>query len=188
MELVTERLLLRELTEADAPACNAYESDPQVVRYTSHDVRSLEESAAYLRRNAEVQRESPRRTFDFAIVPRAEGRLVGRIGISFTDVANREATLWYILGRASWGKGYVPEAAQALLDFGFGELGLHRVFIDCDPENHASVRVGEKLGMRREAHFVENVWLKGAWVGTLIYAILDREWASRAKKQGQTGS
>jgi [ribosomal protein S5]-alanine N-acetyltransferase len=179
MELCTERLRLRELTEADAPDCNVYESDPEVARYTSHDVRTLDASLAYIRTSMATVHESPRRTFDFAVALRAEGHLIGRAGIKITDPEIREAMLWYILDRSRWGKGYGPEAAGALLGLGFGELGLHRVYIDCDPQNHASARVAEKIGMRREAHFVENAWIKGAWVDTLICAILDREWAAQ---------
>jgi ribosomal-protein-alanine N-acetyltransferase len=181
MELLTVRLLLREFEERDAPDCNAYEREPEVARYQSSDVRTLDESLAYIRKSLATTRETPRRTFDLAIVLRADGRLVGRAGVHVTDPTAREGTLWYVLHPAHWGKGYVPEAGRALLDFGFGELGLHRVFIDCDPRNLASVRVGEKLGMRREAHFVENAWIKGEWVGTLILAILDREWAARSE-------
>jgi ribosomal-protein-alanine N-acetyltransferase len=78
--------------------------------------------------------------------------------------------------RARWGHGYAPEAARALLDFGFAALGVHRVWADCDPANAAPIRVLEKLGMRREGHLVENAWIKGAWADSLLYAILDHEW------------
>ena len=64
-----------------------------------------------------------------------------------------------------------------MVDFGFRELRLHRIWADCDPANVPSCRVLEKLGMRREGHFRENAWIKGEWVDSLIYAILDREWA-----------
>jgi aminoglycoside 6'-N-acetyltransferase len=49
------------------------------------------------------------------------------------------------------------------------------------PENTASIRVAEKLGMRREAHFVENAWVKGRWTDSVIFALLDREWAARRR-------
>ena len=87
-----------------------------------------------------------------------------------------EGALWYILHRAHWGRGIIPEVARVLLAFAFGELRLHRMIVDCDPANTASIRVAEKLGMRREAHFVENTWVKGVWVDSLIFALLDREW------------
>jgi len=176
MEILTERLLLRELEESDAALANEYEREPEVVRYQSHGTRTLEESLDYIRGSLETARATPRITFDLAVVERAEDRYVGRCGLHVTDAPSREATLWYVLHPALWGRGYIVEASRALLAFGFDELGLHRIFVDCDPGNAASIRVAEKLGMRREAHFVENAWLKGAWVSTVICAILDREW------------
>jgi RimJ/RimL family protein N-acetyltransferase len=83
--------------------------------------------------------------------------------------------LWYVVDRACWGRGYSVEAARAVLAFGFGELDIHRFFADIDPRNAASLRVAEKLGLRREAHFIENVFVKGEWCDTIIYGLLARE-------------
>jgi [ribosomal protein S5]-alanine N-acetyltransferase len=179
MRLETPRLVLREFEEADAPACNEYERDPEVVRYQSNGERTLEESLAYLRKSLATVAESPRRTFDLAVTLKDTGALIGRAGINVTEVNDRGAAIWYVIHRAHWGKGYIPEAMRAMVDFGFGELGLHRVYADLDPQNHASKRVCEKLGMRLEAHFVENAFIKGEWVDSLIYGILDREWRAR---------
>jgi [ribosomal protein S5]-alanine N-acetyltransferase len=176
MEIRTERLLLRELEEADAAACNEYERDPEVVRYQSNGIRTLEESLEYIQKSRRTILASPRQTFDLAVVRSGEDRLIGRAGIHVTDASLREGTIWYALHPAHWGKGYIPEAMRPLVDHGFRELGLHRVTADCDPANHASARIAEKLGMRREAHLVENAWIKGEWVDSLIYAILDHEW------------
>ena len=77
------------------------------------------------------------------------------------------------------GNGYATEACRALLDLAFGELDLHRVIGVIEPRNVASGRVLEKLGMRKEAHFVENESVKGEWQSEAVYAILAREWAER---------
>ena len=71
------------------------------------------------------------------------------------------------------------EGGRAVLSIAFEELGLHRVIGRLEPRNIASARVLEKLGMRREAHFVENEYLKGEWQSEAVYAILDREWRER---------
>ena len=73
----------------------------------------------------------------------------------------------------------MPEAARAVLELAFNELGLHRASAVLDPRNDSSAALCTRLGMREEAHFVEDAWFKGAWGDTAIYAILDREWASR---------
>jgi RimJ/RimL family protein N-acetyltransferase len=86
--------------------------------------------------------------FDFAVVLRAGARLIGRCGLKLSDAEQTEATLWYVLARNAWQRGYATEAAQAVLAFGFQELRLHRVFVEVDPRNGASLRVAEKLGGR----------------------------------------
>jgi RimJ/RimL family protein N-acetyltransferase len=70
----------------------------------------------------------------------------------------------------------MTEAARRLLDYLFETFGLHRVSAICDVENTASARVLERLGMRREGHFVESVWFKGRWGSEYGYALLRREW------------
>jgi RimJ/RimL family protein N-acetyltransferase len=182
MELLTPRLRLREFEGDDWRATWAYESDPEVVRYTTHGVRTPEESRKYLEDSIATALEVPRRIHDLAVVLREDGSLIGRCGLKVVDAEQREGTLWYILDRAQWGKGYISEAAEAMVDFGFGTLGLHRVWADCDPRNAGSVGVLQKLGFRLEAHFRENVLIKGEWCDTLIHAILDREWAARPRR------
>jgi RimJ/RimL family protein N-acetyltransferase len=184
MELLTTRLLLRELAEEDAADANAYESDPEVVLYEQHDLRSMEESRAYIERVLAESRESPRRVYDLAVVRRDDARMIGRCGLKVTNPDQREAALWYILRRDEWRRGYATEAARAVLGFGFDELGLHRIFVDVDPRNVASIRVAEKLGMRREAHFVENLLVKGEWTDSIILALLDREHTSQEAGPG----
>jgi ribosomal-protein-alanine N-acetyltransferase len=179
MELHTARLLMREFVETDAPWVNAYESDPEVVRYATHGLRSLADSLERIRLSVEESSAVPRTLFDLALVRRDNARLIGRSGLKITTSNAREAMLWYVLDRAEWGQGYAPEAAGSLLAFAFDELQLHRVFVDIDARHVASLRVAQKLGMRREAHFLEHVWIKGEWADTVICAVLAREYRAQ---------
>jgi RimJ/RimL family protein N-acetyltransferase len=74
------------------------------------------------------------------------------------------------------GRGYATEAARRLLRLAFEELDLHRVIGRLDTRNEASARLMQRLGMRREAHFVENQFNQGRWESELVYAILRDEW------------
>jgi RimJ/RimL family protein N-acetyltransferase len=178
MLLKTERLLLREFVDEDWSALHDVESLPEVARYQHFEARTVEESRAYVRGAVEGAREEPRLTYDLAVVLVGEDRLIGRVGLGITDREIGEAVLWYTLHPAYWGQGYGTEAARALVDVGFRELGLHRIWADCDPRNAGSWRVLEKLGMRREGHLRENAFIKGEWVDSLIYGILAREWGA----------
>ena len=74
------------------------------------------------------------------------------------------------------GHGYMTEAAGAGLRIAFETLGLHRVIAVLDPRNAASIALCRRLGMREEAYHVEDMWVKGRWDDTGIYALLAREW------------
>jgi RimJ/RimL family protein N-acetyltransferase len=97
---------------------------------------------------------------------------------SIKSTANATAEIGWTIHPDFAGQGYMTEAAGALLEIAFGTLGLHRVFAQLDPRNDPSIALCRRLGMREEAYFVEDLWFKGAWGDTAIYAILDREWPS----------
>ena len=88
----------------------------------------------------------------------------------------RQAEVGFTLSRDHQGKGYASEAVSRLLDYAFGDLGLHRVFAITDQENDSSFALLERLGMRREGWFVQNAWFKGRWSSEYLYALLRDEW------------
>jgi len=89
-----------------------------------------------------------------------------------------EGEIWYLVEPESWGKGVATEAARQMLDCGFGELGLHRIWATCLPENPASSRVLEKAGMRKEGFLVKNLKIHGEWKSSFLFAMLAEEWSS----------
>lgn len=176
MELVTERLVLREFFEDDWLALRAIEFQPEVTRYMMRDVTSDLSIRTYIARAMATAQAEPRMEFDLAITLGAQ--FIGRCGLKRKEHEERLGEIWYLLDPAHQGNGYAIEATRALLRLGFEELGLHRIHADVDPRNLPSVRLLERVGMRREAHFLKDVWIKGEWCDTLIYAILDDEWAA----------
>jgi ribosomal-protein-alanine N-acetyltransferase len=171
--LRTSRLLLREFVAADLPPLRAIESSPDVLRHMTYARSSEADYDAFLRDCAGYAAADPRESWELAVV--ADDVTIGRCGLKLED-RRRQAMVWYLLDPACWGRGYATEAVGALLAFAFEELGLHRVYADVDPSNAASARVCERVGMRREAWFVENVEIRGAWCDTWIYGLLHREW------------
>ena len=144
MELTTERLHLRPFTAADRAAIHAVYSDPEVMRYVGHGAhRTPAETAAALRVYGEVLE---RRGFSFlAVTERDGGALVGDAGL---HPLGDDIELGYTLARGAWGRGYATELGRALLAYAFDVLGAARVVAQVEPENTASRRVLEKLGMR----------------------------------------
>ena len=176
MRIETARLILREFREDDWPAVLAYQSDPRYLRFYGWESRSPDEVRAFVAMFLRMQAETPRTKFQLAIETKADGRLIGNCGVRKSSPDARVADMGYELAPDQWGQGYATEAAIAIRDFGFATLGIHRLWATCVPENTASARVLEKLGLRLEGRLRENDYYKGRWWDELIYAILEPEW------------
>ena len=176
MQLETERLSLRPHRADDWAAVAAYANHPDVLRYRPDSVRSPAQIQADLQHLVAAQQREPRTSYHFAVTLKDTQRLIGWCGLSIKDRERQVAELGYDLDRAYWRLGYTTEAARAVAGWGFTILKLHRIFAECHPANAGSMRVMQKLGMAYEGHLRENVWVKGSWWDTIIYAILEREW------------
>lgn len=176
----TERLILRPMTMADLDDVYAYQSDQGNHVYLLNDARSRDEVIAAIEGYVAGTRLAAEKDF---IQPAIEldGRVIGQMFLMIYSVENRGAEVGWVLHPSFHGKGFAMEAATAILDLAFGELGMHRVRAELDPLNEASIALCRRLGMREEAHFVKDLWLRGKWDDTGIYAILEEEWAARPR-------
>jgi ribosomal-protein-alanine N-acetyltransferase len=176
MMLTTNRLVLREFIESDWRAVLGYQSDPAYLRYNPWWHRTELDVRAFVDMFIDWSQEVPRKKFQFAIILKKEERLIGNCGLRKQNAHIEVADLGYEIDSRYWGRGYATEASRALLEFGFEQLGLHRIWAYCIAENIASARVLEKIGMRYEGRQRESEWMKNRWWDTLHYAILDSEW------------
>ena len=177
MHLETARLILRPFKEADLAAFAAYRSDPEVARYQGWETPyTLEQAAAFLREMQSTRPGTPGAWYQLAIERKSTPGLIGDCAFHILAHDPRQAEIGFSLASAFQGQGYAAEAVHRLLDYLFTGLELHRVTATCDAENHASARLLERVGMRREGHFIENIWFKGAWGNEYAYAVLQAEW------------
>lgn len=175
--LETERLLLRRFTPDDFDALFAMHSRPDVARYLYWGARDEAEVRATLEKKIAFRAiRSEGDVLAFAVVLKATNEVVADVILQLVSEEHRQGEIGFIVHPDHQGHGYATEASRALLQLAFEDLKLHRVVGHLEARNEASARVLEKLGMRREAHFVENEYVKGEWQSGLIYAILDREW------------
>lgn len=173
--LTTARLEMRTLREADAAAVYAIRSNAEVMRYHSSLPWTSMSRAHDLIASDSVAMQKG----DFlrlGLLLKGGDSLLGSCCIYNLDVGNRRAEVGYELHRDAWGKGYMREALQALLEYGFSSMNLNRYEADIHPDNIASARALEHLGFTKEGHLRER-WIVGDEVSdSIIYGLLRSEW------------
>ena len=178
--LETERLTLRPFRAEDMEDLFGIQSRPEVARFLYWDARDREQVRESLyRKSREVALEEQGQALTFAVVWREADVVVGDVHLEWLSRGHRQGEIGFVFHPDYQGKGLAREAAEMMLHLGFAELALHRIIGRLDPRNLPSARLLERLGMRREAHFVDNQIFKGEWGGELVYALLDDEWRAR---------
>jgi RimJ/RimL family protein N-acetyltransferase len=176
----TARLTLRPFTPDDLDDLYAYQSRPDVARYLRWEARDLARARQALAEQCrETRLHAEGDWLTFAVVWREVGRVVGEVGLKWLSREHRQGETGFVFNPDYQGRGLATEAAECMLALGFDRLGWHRIIGCCDPGNHASARLMERIGMRREAHLRHTEMVKGEWADELVYAILDREWKQR---------
>jgi RimJ/RimL family protein N-acetyltransferase len=105
--------------------------------------------------------------------------VTGDVILTYLSAAHHQAEIGYVFHPDVHGRGLAIEATAVMVELAFGSLGVHRVGAHLDARNTASARLLERLGIRREAHLVQNEWVKGEWTDDVVYAVLVDEWAAR---------
>lgn len=179
--LETPRLRIRPFEQKDLETFTAYRNDEAVARYQGWSTPyTLERAQEFLQTLQQTPPGTPDAWVQLAIERTADQALLGDIAYKISH-DTRQAEIGCTLARPYWGSGYASEVTRRLLAYLFDELGLHRVAANCDVENLAAARTLEQAGLRREAHFVENLWFKGRWSSEYWYALLASEWAALPK-------
>ncbi|MGB3439401.1 MAG: GNAT family protein [Actinophytocola sp.] len=177
----TARLILRQFADSDLDTLHAYHSLPEVARFLLWEARTRAESAKSLKFRIEhptIEKEGD--GVVFAVEHQETGELVGEVNLRWLSVEQGSGELGFIFDPRHQGHGYAREATVEVLRMGFEQLGLHRIIGRADGRNAASAKLMERLGMRKEAHFVQNEIVKGEWADEVVYAMLAREWKARS--------
>lgn len=115
------------------------------------------------------------------IIEQESDTLIGDIGVHFMDSENKQVEVGCTLNKDYQGKGYATESLRTIIDYLIQTLNKHRIITSIDPANSDSIRLVERLGFRKEAHFVESLFFHGKWVDDIVYAILEKEWNNDKK-------
>ena len=176
--ITTSRLILREYRETDFEGVHAYAKDAETVRFMVWGPNSSEDTRNFIQLAISQQKTEPRVHYQLAVVLKDNAQIIGGCGIHVHRPEHKNAEIGYCFNKQFWRQGFATETMRALLQFGFETLQMHRIIATCDPGNIGSERVMQKNGLRKEAYFVQELWQKGRWRDSLLYAILENEWFS----------
>ena len=172
----TERLVIRDFEPNDGPRIFSYHRHPDVARFQSWGTESVDVIQTYIRGLASVEPGTPGNWYQVGLYLRQGDKLVGDCGFRVLVEKSEQVEIGITVAPEFQNKGYAGEALQSLLAYLFVQLRKHRVFGSVDPRNEPSMRLLERVGMRKEAHFVKSLWFRGEWVDDVIFAILAEEW------------
>jgi RimJ/RimL family protein N-acetyltransferase len=184
-ELTGPRVALRRFHPDDLDTFVAYRSSEQVARFQSWDAPyPREEGERFIRAIADDDPDTAGEWFQFAVVLRSSGQLIGDCAAMPHADDPRQCDIGFTLSSEHQGHGYASEAVRLLLTYLFTARDKHRITAYCDPRNAPSAALLERLGMRREGHLRESTWAKGEWTDDLVYGLLHDEWHGTARAQG----
>ena len=167
----TERLLLRKISLNDASDMFEYASNPEVSEYTMWSTHTSIEDTKYFIKSL-LKMYKKRELVDWGIVHKVEKKFIGTCGFVEWSMTHSRAEMGYAISRKYWNQGYMSEAVNAMMEFGFREMLLNRIQGKCQVHNIGSARVMEKVGMQLEGILRQQLFVKGEYWDLKIYSIL----------------
>ncbi len=171
----TKRLMLRPFDCNDLDIIMKLYSDEEIMKYIPLPVMDPEMAQQHLQKIVIGWSDVPQVNYEMAVLKKETGEKIGRAEIT-RNYQEESAMIGWILSKDNWGKGYATEITNALIQYCFDTLQVHRVYALCHPDNIASWSVMEKCGMHKEAHFIRKRKYTKAdgvhWEDELEYAII----------------
>jgi RimJ/RimL family protein N-acetyltransferase len=177
LPIETDRLTIRRYLATDYDDLLKLQSDEDVTRFLLYEPKTPEQVRESLAgRLADVPMDADGQALTLAVIIRETGQHAGEVTLFVHSAEHRSGEIGFVFHSGFHGRGYAAEASVELLRLGFEELDMHRIIGRLDVRNSGSARLLKRLGLRQEAHFVKNEFLKGEWTDELVFAMLAEEW------------
>lgn len=175
MEFVTERLIIRPITLNDKNEIFEYRCDKETNKYQGWIPEKMENVEAFIVKTSKEINEVDT-WVQFVIIEKHTQKIIGDLGLHFFDKENKQVEIGCTLHKDFQNKGYATESVKRVMAYLFNDLHKHRIITSMDPDNQNAIRLVEKIGFRKEAYFVESLYINGKWVDDLIYAMIEKDW------------
>jgi RimJ/RimL family protein N-acetyltransferase len=160
----------------DASDVLSYRSDPDTYQFQTWQPNGIAEVEEFIETRIVGEPNLPDTWLQLAICKNDSEELIGDCGLHFLKDNTSQVEIGITLKREHRGCGYATETLALVFKYVFGDLKKHRIVASVDPNNLASIRLLERMKMRKEAHFIESMWFRDRWCDDIVYAMLAREW------------
>lgn len=179
--LITDRLVLRQLSKSDAPVLFKYCSSPASAKYGAWRLHeSVDETKSYIKWLLKSAKQGE--YFTWGIVLKESGQLIGTCSYSEVDSAFKVAEIGYGILNAYQGNGYAKEAVAKIVEYGFCTVGFQKMIARIMKENERSQNLVEKLGFCKEGFIKKGVYAHGNAKDIYMYGITDEEYQNLIKE------
>ena len=176
IEFNTERLLLRPIRLDDADAIFQYRSDPKSNQFQGWIPETIDDVHEFINNKVAPVMDIVGTWYQFVIIKKETHEVIGDVGVHFLDSEKQQVEVGCTLAKNHQGKGYATEALNEMIRYLFDRVQKHRIIASLDPQNSQSIKLIERLGFRKEAHFKKSIQIRGKWADDVVYAILKDEW------------
>ena len=175
--LETERLILRQINEKDAPQVFEFNSSLEMLKYVPRDPFTKPEQGIKKTKdfiNGFVEKKGI--WWTFALKSKKESdKLIGYGGLFDISIENNKAEVGYGLLQEYCGQGIISEAVEKLVDFGLKEMKLHRIYAYIDPENITSIKIVGKFNFVREGILKDDAFARSRYFDMCVYALINEK-------------
>lgn len=172
----SEHLIIRDLVEDDFIPYSEYMFEEVYWKYVAIPEINAENLKGLIQESIRQQSLKPRRNYFLSVEEKRSKQVIGDAMISIVSPENEEAEIGWGVSHQYTGRGYATEIGQALIQYIFEDLKLYRIYARCHPENLASVRIMEKLGMKKEGLLREHIKIRGERWSSFQYSLLATEY------------
>jgi [ribosomal protein S5]-alanine N-acetyltransferase len=177
-ELESERLIFRKPIPEDSTDILFIRSNDEIMKYMDVvrfvSIEDAEKFIALIDESYKTQKG-----ITWGIIEKSSGKFIGYFGFWRMIPEHCRAEIGYALKPEFWGKGYMSETIAVMMKFGFNNIKLHSVEGNVNPDNINSIKVLEKFGFQKEAHFKENYLFDGRFLDSIIYSLLEKNFRIR---------
>ncbi|MFL2077153.1 GNAT family N-acetyltransferase [Marinilactibacillus psychrotolerans] len=172
MKLTTQRLSIRPFEESDFKDLYSIYQNKEICRYLLHEPWEDHDALEHFQKKLENNQLTEKNSLSLAVL--YEGKVVGDINTFYTDMKDT-VEIGYTFHPESTGKGLATEAVRELIEWLFYEKDIHRIQANIDARNTSSAKLCERVGLRKEAHFLQDFWNKDEWTDSLVYGMLRKD-------------